>query len=69
MKNWQKIFASTNRIQASLVRDVLEGNQIEAILMDKQDSSYGIFGQLEVYVNQEKVLPALKVIKDEIRFE
>ena len=69
MKDWRKIFSSQNPFQAELVRDVLEGNDFQAITVNKQDSAYGVFGEIEVYVPKESVLPALKIIKDEISFE
>jgi len=69
MKDWQKVFSSKNPFQAELVRDILEGNDFQAITLNKQDSAYGVFGEVEVYVPRISVLPALKIIKDEISFK
>jgi len=69
MNNWQKVYTSSNPLHANLVRDVLETNGLKAFLMDKKDSSYGMFGQLEVYVDKKQVVTAIKIIEDEVSFK
>lgn len=69
MKKWRKVFSSENGFRAELVKITLENSGFQAILINKKDTAYNNFGEQEVYVNTEDVLPALKVIQDEIHFE
>ena len=52
-----------------MVKDILEQKGIKAIVLDRKDSAYDIFGQLEVHVEAEEVLNALKIIEDDIKFK
>ena len=50
MHNWQKIYATRNLAEASIVQGMLEENHIPVPIMNKQDSSYLNFGDIELYV-------------------
>ena len=50
MQNWQKIYATRNLAEASIVQGMLEENHIPVQVMNKQDSSYLNFGDIELYV-------------------
>ena len=67
--NWEKVFSSVDDFRATLVRLTLESRGVQAIIINKKDTAYNNFGEQEVYVNRQDVLPALKIIQDEIRFE
>ena len=69
MPNWSKIYESKKPYRAEMVKDILKQNGIEAIVLNKKDTAYDIFGQLEVHVNADEVIKALKIIEDDIRFE
>lgn len=69
MRKWQKVFSSENDFRAELVRLTLENSGVSAMIVNKKMTAYNNFGELEVYVNRQDVLPALKIIQDEIRFE
>ena len=69
MENWQKIYSDKNSFRAEIVKGHLIENNIEAIIINKKDSAYQVFGEYEVHVHRENVLLALKLINDEIRFE
>ena len=51
-KNWIKIFTSTNFYQAEIVKQMLIENQIDSVLLNKQDSSHRTFGDIEVYIHK-----------------
>lgn len=52
-KNWIKIFTSANYYQAVMVKQMLIENQIDTVLLNKQDSSHRTFGDIEVYIHQQ----------------
>lgn len=60
-KKWTKIYASGKMYQVELLRGLLEENNIEAYIMNKQDSAY-LFGELELYVLADDVMKAMHII-------
>ncbi len=60
-KDWIKIYSSGASYKAELLKGLLFENNIEAVIINKQDSSY-LFGELELYVNSEDVVKAKHVI-------
>jgi hypothetical protein len=63
-KGWAKIFSTTELQKSELLRAFLEENQIPCITMNKQDSAYPIFGEIELYVNSADALRAIQLIKE-----
>jgi len=61
-KNWIKIFSSTNYYQAEIVKQMLIENQIDSVLLNKQDSSHRTFGDIEVYIHQRNFSRAIEAI-------
>jgi len=61
-KNWIKIFTSSNYYQSEMVKQALTGNNIEAVLMNKQDSSHRTFGEIDVYVHQADFSNAIEIL-------
>jgi type III secretory pathway lipoprotein EscJ len=61
-KNWIKIYKSANFYQSEFVKQMLLQHHIEAVLMNKQDSSYRSFGSVEVYVHQEDFDHAIELL-------
>jgi hypothetical protein len=50
MNDWFKLYATTNQAEASIIKGMLEENNVPVFIMNKQDSSYLNFGEVEVYV-------------------
>ena len=50
MESWNKIYATRNPAEASIIQGMLEENNIPVQVMNKQDSSYLNFGDIELYV-------------------
>ena len=50
MSQWLKIYATRNPAEASSVQGLLRENEIPVQIMNKMDSSYLNFGDIEVYV-------------------
>ena len=63
-----KILSTNNPNKAEITKQMLEENNINVVLLNKQDSSYMMFGGIELFVpiNQEDNATAiLKEIEDE----
>ena len=60
--NWIKIYTSTNVIEAEVILAMLHENGIEAVEMNKHDSSYLSFGSIELYCPAMQVTDALNLI-------
>lgn len=50
MKNWFLLYTTKNYTEASIIKGMLEENEIRALVLNKQDSNYLSFGEIEVYV-------------------
>lgn len=61
-KNWVRIYKSTNYYQSEIVKQMLTQNAVEAVLLNKQDSSYHNFGNVEVYVHQQDFHNAIELL-------
>ena len=61
-KNWINIFSSANPIEVEITKQMLEENNIVAVILSKQDSSYNMFGTIDLYVTENKQEIALQLI-------
>ena len=61
-KNWTKIFCSTNPNLVDLLVTLLEEKEIPAVSINKKDSSYTIFGNIELYVKDTDVEESKEII-------
>jgi hypothetical protein len=66
MKNWLKIFATRNLAEASIVQGMLEENNFPVQVMNKQDSSYLNFGDIEIYVPAELAETAKQLLNQNL---
>jgi hypothetical protein len=62
-KNWNKIYTTQNFFTAEMIRQMLIDNDIPAVIMNKQDSSYR-FGLIEVFIHQENEMAAKALIEE-----
>ncbi|MCD4665262.1 MAG: DUF2007 domain-containing protein [Bacteroidales bacterium] len=60
-KDWIKIYSTGVNYKAELLKGLLFENNIEAVIINKKDSSYG-FGELELYVNSDDAVKAKHII-------
>lgn len=58
-----KIHQTSNAIQAEIMLQMLKQNNIEAVSLNKKDSSYQAFGLIEIYCPDEQHIAALQLIK------
>ncbi len=62
-KDWVIVYSTNLLYQAEMVKDILEDNGMEAVLMNKQDSFYQ-FGDIEIYTRPDDVIRAKFLIKE-----
>ena len=63
-KDWVIVY-STNKIYlAEIAKQVLADNGMDSIIINKKDSSYNDFGDIELYVNRDFVIKAKALIKE-----
>lgn len=60
--DWIKVYSTGNPIEAEIVLSMLREHGIEAVEMNKQDSSYHSFGYVELYCIKDHVIQALHLI-------
>jgi hypothetical protein len=64
-ETWAKAFQSGQMIRAEIAREILEQNGVAAVIVDKKDSSYPVFGTYEVHVPADDLLKAQTIITNE----
>ncbi len=70
MKDWTIVYKSPISSRAEIVKGVLIENEIEAVIVNKKDSTLHFsHGQIEVLVPNKKAMSAKKLVADEIAFE
>ena len=57
------VFESHVEMQVESARQALERMEIDAVVINKQDSAYK-FGQVELYVHRDNVIRAKQILKD-----
>ena len=62
-KNWVKVFSSSKAYLVELTHGILEEEGIESVIINKIDSAY-LFGESELFVNDEDSTKALQIISD-----
>jgi len=50
MHGWFKLYSTKNYLEASIIKGKLEDNNIQAVILNRQDSSYIVVGEIEIYV-------------------
>ena len=67
-KDWVLVFTTEQLFLAEIAKQILYDNDIEAIILNKKDSTYMSFGEVELYVyknNSEIALNLLNNLKVE----
>ncbi|QQS30016.1 MAG: DUF2007 domain-containing protein [Sphingobacteriales bacterium] len=64
-KNWVKIYSTTQRYFAEILKNMLLNHDIPCVVIDKTDSSYLVFGEAELYSPKEKADEAILLIEQQ----
>ena len=62
--NWELVFKTQNPMQADIVAGNLENNGLNVVTINKRDSSYTVFGFIELYVLEDEYETAIKLISE-----
>jgi uncharacterized protein len=60
--DWVKVHETQSVSEAEILKGRLEENNIDAVIMNKKDSTIQVFGQVEIYVKPADEEAALKVL-------
>lgn len=63
MQGWELIYTSTLPHRVEIVIEVLRDQEIEAVKLDKRDSSYTMLGEIEVYAKKDEAILAKIIIE------
>ena len=61
-KKWINLYSSSNPIEVEIVKQMLDENNINAVILNNQDSSYNMFGSIDLYVKEENQKTGLQLI-------
>ena len=61
-KGWNKVFISQDKRLTILLISLLDKEGVHAVSINKQDSSYGMFGNIEIYVKESEMHKAKEII-------
>ncbi len=61
-RNWNKTFVSENPNRVDLFIQLLEEKNIKSVAINKKDSSYTIFGNIELYVKNTDMAKSKEII-------
>ncbi|MFN4972643.1 MAG: putative signal transducing protein [Bacteroidota bacterium] len=62
--DWVKIYTTTQPMQAQIVLGLLHENGIFAVELNKRDSSYTVFGNIDIYCNPEQEMEARQLLSN-----
>lgn len=62
MENRKLVYTTTVEHMAHLMRDKLEGEGINTLILNQKDSTYGTFGSIELYVQDEDFDKAKEIV-------
>ena len=63
-KGWVLAYTTNKMFDAELLKRVLGDHDIESVIINKLDSTYRSFGDIEVYVRQDQIIRAKMLAKE-----
>jgi len=59
--NWEVVYSTNQLYEAELVKEIMADNNIECVIMNKQDSAYHL-GEIEVCIPTDDAFKAKQLI-------
>lgn len=63
MSEWVAVFKTGDNLKAEMVKTFLLDEGINAIIVNKIDSAYPIFGMAEVHCRRDQVVSAINLLE------
>ncbi len=63
-EGWKHVYNFGQEYKAIIAKEMLMEHGITAVLINKKDTAYQSFGDIEVYVQEENVVRAKKLLSD-----
>lgn len=63
-KDWIMVYTMKKEYNADILKEILEDNNINCVMINKNDSSYIPIGDIEVYVHKDNEERAKELIKE-----
>ena len=63
MEDWVRVYRGTELFKAKMVESILFNHGITSETVNKQDSMYIMFGQIDIYVHHSQSEEAIKILK------
>lgn len=61
-ENWVKLMTTAEPHRAEVIRGMLEEHNIKCVVINKRDSVYTIFGEVEIYTSKDQAVLAAHLI-------
>ena len=63
-KGWVVAYSFSDSVQAELSKQMLEEHDIACVLINKRDSAYNSFGEIELFVKEDDLLKSRTMLKN-----
>ena len=63
INDWIEVYSTNDIFKAEVIKNMLISKNIEAIIMNQQDSSYH-FGTAKIYTKKENIFKAKEIISE-----
>jgi hypothetical protein len=61
--HWEVVFSTNLLYKAEIIKGMLEEEGIQSVIVNKQDSSYIAFGEIELFIQREDILNAKQIME------
>ena len=62
-KDWELLYSTNIIHEAEIIKNLLEHNDIDSIILNKKDSFYVSIGEVELYVKRDDLIKAKFVLE------
>ncbi len=63
MEDWKCVYTTNQVYKAEAVKTFLANENVESVVVNKKDSDFTVFGEVELYVQPENENIALELVK------
>jgi hypothetical protein len=63
-KGWKLVFLTRLEHQAAIAQSILNDKGIQSVILNRKDSAYQSFGDIEVFVEEQDEVQAIELLKE-----